>query len=66
MPQKTEENTRNKILNIAFNRAKDAARVIRRLEYSYGMRTNIILAKQIGEFIWAYTEKQKELNLKSK
>ena len=42
MPQKTEENTRNKILNIAFNRAKDAARVIRRLEYSYGMRTNII------------------------
>ena len=28
MPQKTEENTRNKILNIAFNRAKDAARVI--------------------------------------
>ena len=47
MPQKTEENTRNKILNIAFNRAKDAARVIRRLEYSYGMRTNIILAKQV-------------------
>ena len=47
MPQKTEENTRNKILNMAFNRAKDAARVIRRLEYSYGMRTNIILSKQI-------------------
>ena len=47
MPQKTEENTRNKILNIAFNRAKDAARVIRRLEYSYGMRTNIILMKQV-------------------
>ena len=47
MPQKTEENTRNKILNIAFNRAKDAARVIRRLEYSYGMRTNIIFSKQI-------------------
>ena len=47
MPQKTEENTRNKILNIAFNRAKDAARVIRRLEYSYGMRTNIILSKQV-------------------
>ena len=47
MPQKTEENTRNKILNIAFNRAKDAARVIRRLEYSYSMRTNIIFAKQI-------------------
>ena len=47
MPQKTEENTRNKILNIAFNKAKDAARVIRRLEYSYGMRTNIILSKQV-------------------
>ena len=47
MPQKTEENTRNKILNIAFNRAKDAARVIRRLEYSYGMRTNIIFSQQV-------------------
>ena len=47
MPEKTEENTRNKILNIAFNRAKDAARVIRRLEYSYGMRTNIIFSKRI-------------------
>ena len=47
MPQKTEENTRNKVLNIAFNKAKDAARVIRRLEYSYGMRTNIIFSKQV-------------------
>ena len=47
MPEKTEENTRNKILNIAFNKAKDAARVIRRLEYSYGMRTNFIFSKQV-------------------
>ena len=47
MPEKTEENTTNKILNIAFNKAKDAARVIRRLEYSYGMRTNFIFSKQV-------------------
>jgi hypothetical protein len=47
MPQKTEENTNNKRLNIAFNKAKDAARVVRRLEYSYGMRINILLSKPI-------------------
>ena len=47
MPQRTEENTHNKRLNIAFNKAKDAARVVRRLEYSYGMRINILLSKPI-------------------
>ena len=47
MPQKTEENTQNRRLNIAFNKAKDAARVVRRLEYSYSMRINILLSKPI-------------------
>ena len=45
IPQQTEENTQNKLLNIAFNKAKNAARVIRRLEYSYSMRVNILLNK---------------------
>ena len=45
MPQKTEENTQNRRLNIAFNKAKDAARVVRRLEYSYSMRVNFLLNK---------------------
>ena len=47
IPQKTEENTQNRRLNIAFNKAKDAARVVRRLEYSYSMRVNILLSKPI-------------------
>lgn len=32
---------------MAFNKAKDAARVVRRLEYSYSMRVNILLSKPI-------------------
>ena len=47
IPQKTEENTQNRRLNIAFNKAKDAARVVRRLEYSYSMRVKILLSKPI-------------------
>ena len=47
IPQKTEENTQNRRLNIAFNKATDAARMVRRLEYSYGMRINILLSKPI-------------------
>ena len=47
IPEKTEENTQNRRLNIAFNKAKDAARVVRRLEYSYSMRINILLSKPI-------------------
>ena len=47
IPEKTEENTNNRRLNIAFNKAKDAARVVRRLEYSYSMRINILLNKPI-------------------
>ena len=47
IPEKTEENTQNRRLNIAFNKAKDAARVVRRLEYSYGMRINFLLTKPI-------------------
>ena len=47
IPQKTEANTQNRRLNIAFNKAKDAARVVRRLEYSYSMRVKILLSKPI-------------------
>ena len=47
IPQKTQENTENVRLNIAYNKAKDAARVVRRLEYSYSMRVNILLSKPI-------------------
>ena len=47
IPEKTEENTKNRRLNIAFNKAKDAAVVVRRLEYSYCMRINILLNKPI-------------------
>ena len=35
------------ILDYTFNKAKDAARVVRRLEYSYSMRVNILLSKPI-------------------
>ena len=47
IPEKTEENTNNRRLNIAFNKATDAARVVRRLEYSYSMRINLLLSKPI-------------------
>ena len=47
IPEKTEANTQNRRLNIAFNKAKDAARVVRRLEYSYSMRVKILLSKPI-------------------
>ena len=47
IPQKTEENSGNVRLKMAFNKAKDAARVVRRLEYSYSMRVNILLSKPI-------------------
>ena len=47
IPQKTDENNGNIRLSIAFNKAKDAARVVRRLEYSYSMRVNILLSKPI-------------------
>ena len=47
IPQKTEENNGNIRLKMAFNKAKDAARVVRRLEYSYSMRVNILLSKPI-------------------
>ena len=47
IPEKTEENTNNRRLNIAFNKATDAARVVRRLEYSYSMRINLLLNKPI-------------------
>ena len=47
IPQKTDENTGNIRLKMAFNKAKDAARVVRRLEYSYSMRVNILLSKPI-------------------
>ena len=47
IPQKTDDNTGNIRLKIAFNKAKDAARVVRRLEYSYSMRVNILLSKPI-------------------
>ena len=47
IPQKNQENTENVRLNIAYNKAKDAARVVRRLEYSYSMRVNILLSKPI-------------------
>ena len=45
IPQKTQENTENIRLNIAYKKAKDAARVVRRLEYSYSMRISILLSK---------------------
>ena len=48
IPQKAPDSNENNIrLNIAFNKAKDAARVVRRLEYSYSMRVNIMLSKPI-------------------
>ena len=47
IPQKTQENTENVRLNIAYNKAKDAARVVRRLEYSYSMRISILLSKPV-------------------
>ena len=47
IPQKTDENSGNIRLKLAFNKAKDAARVVRRLEYSYSMRVNILLSKPI-------------------
>jgi hypothetical protein len=47
IPQKTDENSGNIRLKMAFNKAKDAARVVRRLEYSYSMRVNILLSKPI-------------------
>ena len=47
IPEKTEANTQNRRLNIAFNKAKDAARVVRRLEYSYSMRVKILLSKPV-------------------
>ena len=48
IPQKTDdENLGNIRLKMAFNKAKDAARVVRRLEYSYSMRVNILLSKPI-------------------
>ena len=47
IPQKTDDNTGNIRLKMAFNKAKDAARVVRRLEYSYSMRVNILLSKPI-------------------
>ena len=47
IPQKTPENTENVRLNIAYNKAKDAARVVRRLEYSYSMRISILLSKPV-------------------
>ena len=49
IPQKSDddENSGNIRLKMAFNKAKDAARVVRRLEYSYSMRVNILLSKPI-------------------
>ena len=47
IPQKTQENTENIRLNIAYKKAKDAARVVRRLEYSYSMRISILLSKPV-------------------
>ena len=47
IPQKSDENAGNVRLKMAFNKAKDAARVVRRLEYSYSMRVNILLSKPI-------------------
>ena len=47
IPQKSDENLGNVRLKMAFNKAKDAARVVRRLEYSYSMRVNILLSKPI-------------------
>ena len=50
IPQKNDdddENAGNIRLKMAFNKAKDAARVVRRLEYSYSMRVNILLSKPI-------------------
>ena len=48
IPQKTDDdNTGNIRLKMAFNKAKDAARVVRRLQYSYSMRVNILLSKPI-------------------
>ena len=47
IPQKTDDNSGNIRLKMAFNKAKDAARVVRRLEYSYSMRVNILLSKPI-------------------
>ena len=49
IPQKNDDddNTGNIRLKMAFNKAKDAARVVRRLQYSYSMRVNILLSKPI-------------------
>ena len=48
IPQKTgDENNGNIRLKMAFIKAKDAARVVRRLQYSYSMRVNILLSKPI-------------------
>jgi len=48
IPQKTgDENNGNIRLKMAFNKAKDAARVVRRLQYSYSMRVNILLSKPV-------------------
>ena len=48
IPQKTGDDSNENIrLKMAFNKAKDAARVVRRLQYSYSMRVNILLSKPI-------------------
>ena len=44
IPQKNSS-INNSRLNYAYNKAKDAARVVRRLEYSYSMRISILLSK---------------------
>ena len=47
IPQKTDGNNGNISLSISFNKAKDAKRIVRRMEYSYSMRVNILLSKPL-------------------
>ncbi len=46
IPKKREDET-NLQIDIAYSKAKDAARVVRRLEYSYNMKLSLMYSKPI-------------------
>lgn len=47
IPQKVNEDSSSKHLDMAYSKAADAARVVRRLEYSYNMKLSMMYSKPI-------------------
>ena len=47
IPQKKETDENDRQLDYAYNKAKNAARVVRRLEYSYNMKISLMYSKPI-------------------